>query len=129
MPSLSSKEGPSHAWVHRVDPKPHPQACWLRVTFRTGISLTASVGLQLIPGLKPAFQSQLESLCQLHLEIGVLGELPQLVEIWAKESCPFHIILAEHDLTWRRKGGILMGFFSQCLKASYVLANYGRNFK
>lgn len=52
-----------------------------------------------------------ESLCQLQLELGILGELPQLVEIWAKESCPFHIFLAEHDLSCGGKGDTLMDFF------------------
>lgn len=44
-----SKGGPSHAWVHHVDPKPHPQACWLHVTFRKGLFLVAVAGLQVIP--------------------------------------------------------------------------------
>lgn len=124
-PSLSPKGGPSHAWVHHVDPKPHPQACWLHVTFRKGLSLAAVAVLQ----VKPALRSYPgASLCRWCSELGVLGELPQMVEVWAEECCPFHMALGEQGLTWRGRRDTLMGFFPQHLKANYVLPNYGRSF-
>ena len=85
--------------------------------------MAAVAGLQVMPWLKPVLWSHPgASPCQQCSELGVLGELPQPVEVRAEEHCPFRMALGEQGLTWGGKGGHFDGLLPPAPQSQLCVA-------